>query len=176
MSIMAFKGRLPRFGERVFVGHTAVIIGDVRLGDRVNVWPGAVLRGDVEPIDLGRETSFQDNSVAHCDPGFPLIVGECCVIGHGVILHGARIGNHCQIGMGSTVLNGAAIGDHSIVGAGSLVTGGKVFPPRSLIMGSPARVVRSVTAEELEELENLPERYVKRALEYLNLGLGAVLP
>lgn len=172
---MPFKGRTPRFGEQVFVDRAAVIIGDVRLGDRVNVWPGAVLRGDVERISLGRETSFQDNSVAHCDPGYPLIVGECCVIGHGVVLHGARLGDHCQIGMGSTVLNGAVIGDHSIVGAGSLVTGGKVFPPRSLILGSPAMVVRSVAAEELEELDDLPQRYVRRALEYLNLGLGAAL-
>ena len=176
MPIVTYKDKAPRFGENVFVDPTAVIIGDVELLDYANVWPGAVLRGDTERITLGRETSFQDNSVAHTDPGFPISVGDRCVIGHGVVLHGTTVSDDCLIGTGSTLLDGSAIGDHSIVGANSLVTEGETFPPRSLITGSPARRVRTLTDADLETLTELLERYKRRSMEYIELGLGAKLP
>jgi carbonic anhydrase/acetyltransferase-like protein (isoleucine patch superfamily) len=150
MSIHAFADRVPVFAAGAYVHPDATIIGDVVLEDGANVWPGAVLRGDVERILLGSQTSFQDNSVAHADPGFPVTIGAECIVGHGVIVHGATIGARCLIGMGSTLLNGCEIGDESIVGANSLVTQGKKFPPRSLIMGSPAKAVREVTDEDLK--------------------------
>jgi carbonic anhydrase/acetyltransferase-like protein (isoleucine patch superfamily) len=176
MPIVPYKDKAPQFGQSVFVDPMAVIIGDVVLGDNVNIWPGAVLRGDTERITLGRETSFQDNSVAHADPAYPITIGERCVIGHGVVVHGATIGDYCLIGMGSTLLNGAVIGDHSIVGANALVTQNKTFPPRSMILGSPARRVRAATDEDLAELLELYERYRQRSLDYIELGLGLKLP
>jgi carbonic anhydrase/acetyltransferase-like protein (isoleucine patch superfamily) len=174
--IVSYKDKSPRFGESVFVDPTAVIIGDVELLDHVNVWPGAVLRGDTERITLGRDTCFQDNSVAHSDPGFPISVGDRCVVGHGVVVHGAIVGADCLIGMGSTLLNGSVIGDHSIVGANSLVTQGKAFPPRSLIVGSPAARVRELTDADLEKLTEELQLYKQRSLEYIELGLGTKLP
>jgi carbonic anhydrase/acetyltransferase-like protein (isoleucine patch superfamily) len=175
MSITAFAESVPVFAADAYAHPDAIIIGDVVLEDGANVWPGAVLRGDVERILLGAQTSFQDNSVAHADPGFPVVIGPGCIIGHGVIVHGASIGARCLIGMGSTLLNGCQIGDESIVGANSLVTQGKKFPPRSLIMGSPAKVVREVTDEDLEPRAELHERYVRRARRYTELGLAADL-
>lgn len=175
MSISAFGDKVPSFGKDVFVHPDATVIGDVVLEDGANLWPGAVLRGDVERIRLGSHASFQDNSVAHTDPGYPVVVGPDCVVGHGVILHGATVGARCLIGMGSTLLNGCVIGDESIVGANSLVTQGKEFPPRSLIMGSPARVVREVTDADLAPRAELRDRYARRSLRYAELGLAADL-
>ena len=175
MSIHAFADRVPVFAPDAYVHPDATIIGDVVLEDAANVWPGAVLRGDVERILLGARASFQDNSVAHADPGFPVTIGRECIVGHGVIVHGATIGARCLIGMGSTLLNGCEIGDDSIVGANSLVTQGKKFPPRSLIMGSPARVVREVTDEDLKPRAELHDRYARRSLRYAELGLAADL-
>lgn len=175
MSISAFGDKVPSFGADVFVHPDATVIGDVVLEDGANLWPGAVLRGDVERILLGSHASFQDNSVAHTDPGYPVVVGPDCVVGHGVILHGATVGARCLIGMGSTLLNGCVIGDESIVGANSLVTQGKEFPPRSLIMGSPAKVVREVTDADLAPRAELRDRYARRSLRYADLGLAADL-
>jgi len=175
MSITVFGDKVPRFGPEAFVHPDATVIGDVVLEEGANVWPGAVLRGDVERIVLGSHTSFQDNSIAHTDPGWPLVVGPDCVIGHGVIVHGATIGARCLIGMGSTLLNGCQIGDECIVGANSLVTQGKKFPPRSLIMGSPAKVVREVTGADLKPRAELRDRYARRSARYAELGLGADL-
>jgi carbonic anhydrase/acetyltransferase-like protein (isoleucine patch superfamily) len=175
MSIRVFADRVPVFGAEVFVDVDATVIGDVVLEDGANVWPGAVLRGDVERITLGSHTSFQDNSVAHTDPGFPLVIGPDCIVGHGVIVHGATVGARSLIGMGAILLNGCEIGEESIVGAGALVTQGKVFPPRSLIIGSPAKVVREVTDEDLAPRLELRDRYARRGLAYLAAGLGADL-
>lgn len=175
MSISAFGDRLPLFGPDAFVHPDATVIGDVVLEEGANLWPCAVLRGDVERIVLGAHSSFQDNSVAHTDPGFPVVIGPDCVVGHAVIVHGATIGARCLIGMGSTLLNGCEIGEESIVGANSLVTQGKKFPPRSLIMGSPAKVVREVTDDDLAPRLELRDRYVRRSLSYTELGLAADL-
>lgn len=175
MSIHVFHDKVPTFGAQVFVHPDATVIGDVVLGEGANVWPGAVLRGDVERISLGPGVSFQDGCVAHCDPGFPLVAGAGCVFGHGAIVHGATVGAGCLIGMGSTLLNGCEIGEGSIVGAGALVTEGKRVPPRSLVVGAPARVVRQVTDDELARSAELSARYVRRSLAYLEAGLGADL-
>jgi carbonic anhydrase/acetyltransferase-like protein (isoleucine patch superfamily) len=162
--LFSFRGKTPQLGREAFVFTTAVLIGDVVLDEGANVWPGAVLRGDVERI--------KDNSVAHTDPGFPITVGPDCVIGHNVTLHGATVGARCLIGMGAILLNGCQIGDECIVGAGALVTQGKVFPPRSLIVGSPAKVVREVTDDDLKPRAELRDRYARRSLAYLAEGLG----
>ena len=121
------------------------MIGRVRLKSHASVWFGAVLRGDNEWIEIGERSQIQDNATLHTDPGFPMTIGDNCVIGHNVILHGCMIGDNSLIGMGAILLNGAKIGRNCLVGAGALVTEGKEFPDNSLIVGSPARVVRPST-------------------------------
>jgi carbonic anhydrase/acetyltransferase-like protein (isoleucine patch superfamily) len=175
MSITAFGDRIPVFGHDAFVHPDASVIGDVVLGDRTSVWPGSVLRGDLEGIVIGACTSLQDNCVGHTDHGHPLIVGADSVVGHGVILHGASVGARCLIGMGSILLNGCEIGDESIVGAGALVTQDKRFPARTLIVGSPAKAVREVTDEDLSVRASLHEMYLDLSRRYAALGLGADL-
>jgi carbonic anhydrase/acetyltransferase-like protein (isoleucine patch superfamily) len=175
MSIGPFNDRIPVFGPEVFVHPDATIIGDVVLEEGASVWPGAVLRGDVERILIGAHTCFQDNCIAHTDPGYPLFIGRDCVIGHGAIVHGATVGARSLIGMGSTLLNGCEIGEECVVGANSLVTQGKVFPPRSLIMGSPAKVIREVTDDDLKPRVELRDRYVRYALRWIELGMAVDL-
>src|SRR5712664_43674 len=130
--------------QRYWVAESASVIGRVRLKADASVWFGSVLRGDNEWIELGERSQIQDNSTLHTDPGFPLVIGENCVIGHNVMLHGCLVGSNSLIGMGAIVLNGAKIGSNCLVGAGALVTEGKSFPDNSLIVGSPARVVRTL--------------------------------
>jgi carbonic anhydrase/acetyltransferase-like protein (isoleucine patch superfamily) len=129
---------------RYWIAPSAAVIGKVRLKIDCSVWFGAVLRGDNEWIELGERSQIQDNATLHTDPGFPLTIGPDCVIGHNVILHGCTIGAHSLVGMGAIVLNGARIGAGSLVGAGALITEGKSFPERSLIVGAPARAVRTL--------------------------------
>jgi carbonic anhydrase/acetyltransferase-like protein (isoleucine patch superfamily) len=137
------KPELPPEG-RYWIAPSAAVIGKVRLKNDSSVWFNAVMRGDNEWIELGERSQIQDNATLHTDMGFPLTIGPDCVIGHNVILHGCSIGERALIGMGAIVLNGARIGAGSLVGAGALVTEGKEFPERSLIVGSPARVIRSL--------------------------------
>jgi len=137
------KPDLPEEG-RCWVAPSASVIGRVRLKTDCSVWFGAVLRGDNEWIELGERSQIQDNSTLHTDPGFPISIGPDCVIGHNVILHGCAIGPRVLIGMGAIVLNGARIGAGCLVGAGALVTEGKEFPEKSLIVGSPARAIRTL--------------------------------
>lgn len=172
---MPFRDVIPVVHEHVYVAPNAYLIGDVTLHEHSSVWFGAVLRGDVEPITLGEYANIQDNSVVHTDPGYAATIGARTVAGHRVIIHGATVGDRCLIGMGSTLLNGCVIGDECIVGANSLVTQGKKFPARSLIIGSPAKVVREVTDADLETATELCERYAKRAMEYLALSIDAEL-
>lgn len=147
-----------------WVATTAAVTGRVDLGPEVNVWYGAVLRGDEAPITIGARTNIQDNCVAHCDPGEPLTVGEDCVIGHGAILHGLRIGDRCLVGMGAILLQKSEIGDECLVGAGALVPEGMKVPPRSVVLGVPAKVVRKVTDEEVEEFRRSAAGYVDLAM------------
>ena len=137
------KPDLPEAG-RYWVAPSASVIGKVRLKTDCSVWFGAVLRGDNEWIELGERSQIQDNATLHTDFGFPITIGPDCVIGHNVVLHGCTIGAHALIGMGAIILNGARIGAHCLVGAGALITEGKSFPERSLIVGSPARAMRTL--------------------------------
>jgi carbonic anhydrase/acetyltransferase-like protein (isoleucine patch superfamily) len=137
------KPQLPQDG-RYWVAPSAAVIGRVRLNSDCSVWFGAVLRGDNEWIELAERSQIQDNATLHTDMGFPLSIGRDCVIGHNVILHGCTIGDGSLIGMGAIVLNGARIGPGCLVGAGALVTEGKEFPEKSLIVGSPARAIRTL--------------------------------
>lgn len=164
--IYSLDGVSPRLGRGVYVAPNAVVVGDVELGEDVNIWFGAVLRGDIERLTVGRLTNVQDNCVLHSDPGSPLNVGEGVTVGHGVILHGCTIGDGSLIGMGATVLNDARIGRNCLVGANALVTEGKVFPDGMLIVGSPARAIRALTADELAKLATSAGRYVERSQLY----------
>jgi carbonic anhydrase/acetyltransferase-like protein (isoleucine patch superfamily) len=175
MSISALGDKVPQFGPGVFVHVDATVIGDVILEEGVTVWPGAVLRGDVEQIVIGAFTSFQDGAIAHSDPGSPVYVGPGSAVGHGAIIHGAIIGAGCLIGMHSTLLNGCEVGEESIVAAQALVPQRRAFPRRSLLVGSPARVVRVLTEEELAPLQAVRGRYTARGRLYAEQGLGADL-
>jgi len=159
------KPDLPEEG-RYWVAPSAAVIGKVRLKMDCSVWFGAVLRGDNEWIELGDRSQIQDNSTLHTDLGFPITIGPDCVIGHNVILHGCSIGAHTLIGMGAIILNGARIGAHSLVGAGALITEGKSFPERSLIVGAPARSIRTLDEKADVAIAAGAEFYVRNYKRY----------
>ena len=168
MPLYAIDGQrptLPADGS-AWIAPSADVIGDALLGENVSVWFGAVIRADNTPIVIGAGTNIQEGAMCHSDPGSPLTVGERCTIGHHAILHGCTIGDEVLIGMGATILNGAVIGDGCLVGAGALVTEGKVFPPDSLIIGSPARVARTLAADARAGLRASAMHYVERARRY----------
>jgi carbonic anhydrase/acetyltransferase-like protein (isoleucine patch superfamily) len=156
----------PSVADDAYVAPTASVIGDVHLASQSSVWFGTVLRGDVERLTIGRGTNVQDNSVLHSDPGAPLVLGERVTVGHMVMLHGCHVGDDSLIGIGAIVMNHARIGARCIIGAGSLVTEGKSFPDGSLIIGSPARLSRPLTPEELARMAGTAQRYVERAALY----------
>jgi carbonic anhydrase/acetyltransferase-like protein (isoleucine patch superfamily) len=152
MPIYSLDGATPELPAAYFVAPDAHVIGKIVLGEEVGIWFGAVLRGDNEIISIGARSNIQEHSVLHTDIGFPLTIGSDCTIGHRATLHGCTIGNGVLIGMGAIVLNGAKIADGCLVGAGALVTEGKEFPPGSLIVGSPARAVRTLGPEQREKI------------------------
>ncbi|MGH3147047.1 MAG: gamma carbonic anhydrase family protein [Rubrobacter sp.] len=154
---------VPKVADSAWVAPGAYVIGDVHLGEESSVWYGAVLRGDTEPIRIGARTNVQDGCVLHADPGFPAVVGTGCVVGHKAILHGCEIGDNCLIGMNATILNGAKIGEDSIVAAGAVVPENKEFPPRSLIVGVPAKTAREVNEEQTKSITDGVREYVERA-------------
>ena len=156
----------PQFAAGAWAAPSADLIGDVRLGERASVWFGAVLRGDNTPLILGDETNFQDGSIGHSDAEFPLTIGARVTIGHQAILHGCMVRDDCLIGMGARILNGAVIEPECIVGAGALVTEGKRFERGSLIVGSPARVVRQITDAERHLLHASAAHYAEKAAKY----------
>jgi carbonic anhydrase/acetyltransferase-like protein (isoleucine patch superfamily) len=172
--LLKFKQWYPQVGEKSWIAPSADIIGNVTIGEDSSIWFGTVIRGDVHKIEIGDRTSIQDLSMVHVthykkddmSDGHPTIIGDDVTIGHKVMLHGCTIGNGSLIGMSATILDGAEIGEGSIVGAHSLVTSGKKFPPRTLIMGSPAKVVRELSDDEVEGLLAHAQRYVKFKDEY----------
>ncbi len=168
MPIYELDGQAPEFpGEgHYWIAETAVLIGRVRLKVDASVWFGAVLRGDNEWIELGERSQIQDNSTLHTDPGFPMVIGSNCVIGHNVILHGCMIGDNSLIGMGAIMMNGVKIGKNSLVGAGSMVPEGKVFPDNSLIVGSPAKAIRTIDEKLTEMIRAGADIYVRRFKQY----------
>ena len=155
MPIYALHDRRPRLppADRYWIAPNASVIGDVVLGEDCGIWFGATLRGDNETISIGARSNIQEASTLHTDMGFPLDIGEDCTIGHNAILHGCTIGDGSLVGMGAIVLNGAKIGRGCLVGAGALVTEGKLFPDGSLIVGSPAKVIRTLDAGDDRRLE-----------------------
>jgi len=159
------KPELPADG-RYWIADSASVIGRVRLKTDASIWFGSVLRGDNEWIELGERSQIQDNATLHTDPGFPIVIGRDCVIGHNVILHGAKVGDNSLIGMGAILLNGATIGKNSLVGAGALITEGKTFPDGSLIVGAPARVVRALDDKAAAMIRGAADIYVRRSQQY----------
>jgi carbonic anhydrase/acetyltransferase-like protein (isoleucine patch superfamily) len=168
MPIYELDGQAPEFpGEgQYFIADTATLIGRVRLKKDASVWFGAVLRGDNEWIELGERSQIQDNATLHTDPGFPLTIGANCVIGHNVILHGCSIGDLSLIGMGAILLNGAKVGRNCLVGAGAVVTEGKTFADNSLIVGAPARAIRTMDDKAAEMIRDGADIYVQRWRQY----------
>lgn len=154
--------KAPLIDETAYVAVEATVIGDVHLAANTSVWPGAVIRGDNEPIIVGTGSNVQEGAVMHTDPGCPLTVGEGVTIGHQAMLHGCTVGDHSLIGIQAVVLNNAVIGKECLVGAGAIVTEGKVFPDRSLILGAPAKVVRTLSDEDVANIRRNSENYVER--------------
>ena len=164
MPIYALEGRTPRLPAdgRHWIAPDAHLIGDVRVGEDVSIWFGAVVRGDNEPIVIGARSNVQEGALLHTDPGFPLTIGADVTVGHHAILHGCRIGELCLIGMGATVLNDATIGANCLIGANALITERKAFPDNSIILGAPARVARQSDAQTLALLRESAADYVAR--------------
>ncbi len=157
----------PQIHPTTFVANTATIIGDVVLAEDASVWFGAVLRGDNDAIRVGPRTNIQDQAIVHVDPDEPCAIGADVTVGHRAIIHAATIEDGCLIGMGAIVLNGAVVGAGSIVGAGAVIRAGEVIPPRSLVVGLPARVVRTLSDEQVAENLASAARYVANAHAYL---------
>ena len=166
MAIYQLGDRKPVIPASCYISEEATIIGSVILGERVNIWFGAVLRGDNEPIVIGDDSNIQELCVLHTDPGAPLTIGKNVTVGHQVMLHGCTIGDGALIGIQSVVLNRAVIGKDCLVGAGAVVTEGKTFPDRSVIFGAPAKVVRELNEENATRLRMSAESYVVRGQNY----------
>ncbi|MEA3554232.1 MAG: gamma carbonic anhydrase family protein [Campylobacterota bacterium] len=172
--LLKFKKWFPKIKKSAWIAPSADVIGNVKIGKDSSIWFGVVVRGDVHKIRIGKRTSIQDLSMVHVthykkddmSDGHPTIIGDDVTIGHKVMLHGCTIKNGCLIGMSATILDGAVIGEGSIVGAHSLVTSNKVFPPNSMIMGSPAKVVKTLSKEESQNLIAHARRYVNFKNEY----------
>lgn len=163
MSLFSLDDRKPQLpaAGKYWIAESATVVGDVVINEDVGVWFGAVLRGDNEQIVIGAGTNIQDQSMLHTDMGFPLRIGEGCTIGHRAILHGCSIGDNSLIGMGATILNGAVIGNNCLIGANALVPENKVIPDNSLVVGMPAKVVRTLDEEGIESLRKSSRDYVR---------------
>ena len=168
MAVYELDGQAPDLPADggYWIADSASVIGRVRLKSNASVWFNSVLRGDNEWIEIGERSQVQDNATLHTDPGFPLVIGANCVIGHNVILHGCVIGENSLIGMGAILLNGARIGKNCLVGAGALITEGKEFPDNSLIVGAPARATRTVDAPTIKMIAEGADIYVRRWQDY----------
>jgi carbonic anhydrase/acetyltransferase-like protein (isoleucine patch superfamily) len=167
--IKIFQNKQPQLGEDAYVSENAMVIGDVTLGDEVNIWFGAVLRGDMHYIKIGNRTNIQDNSVVHVTTGVsPTNIGNGVTVGHGAIIHGCTIEDDCLIGMGAILMDDAIIGAGSLIGAGALIPPNMKIPKNSLVVGSPGKVVRQVKEFEREMILGRPQEYIDLASIYLN--------
>ena len=170
--IKSYKNKSPKISPAAFVAETAVIIGDVEIGEKASIWYGVAIRADINHIRIGKETNIQENTVIHVDLNdrglgdCATVIGDRVTVGHGAILHGCKIGDDCLIGMGAIVLSGSKIGEGSVVAAGALVREGQVIPPHSLVMGMPAQVKRTLGDPELELIRSSAQHYVELAKEY----------
>ena len=172
MPVHTCTDKTPKLGERVFLAPSAHLAGEVEVGEDSSFWFHTAARGDVNWIRIGRRTCVQDGAVLHTDPGFPLDIGADCTIGHMVMLHGCTIGRGSLIGIGSIILNGARIGEECLIGANALITEGKEIPPRSLVMGAPGKIVRTLDDAEVARFSGAAGRYVKNWRRY-SAGLRA---
>ncbi len=174
MSIRKFNDKLPNFGESVYIDESAVVIGDVTLGNNVSIWPTAVVRGDVESIKIGDGTNVQDGSVLHVshagrysEQGYPLTIGKCVTIGHKAVVHACSVGDYCLIGIGAIILDGAVLEDYVMLGAGALVPPGKVLESGYLYVGSPVKQARPLKESEKEFLKYSAEHYISLKNTYI---------
>jgi carbonic anhydrase/acetyltransferase-like protein (isoleucine patch superfamily) len=166
MALYRIGDKTPQLAASAYVAAEATLIGAVSVGERGTVLAGAVARADNEPIVIGSESNVQEGAVLHADPGFPLTIGARVTVGHQAMLHGCTIGDGALIGIQAVVMNGAVIGRHCLVGAGAIVTEGKSFPERSLILGAPAKVVRTLTDADVAGLERAAAGYVERGAQF----------
>lgn len=165
--IRELGGKRPEIHPKAFVHEAAVVIGDVVIEEDANVWPSAVLRGDVERITVKRGASIQDGAILHTDPGFPVVIGERSTVAHGCIIHGCKIGRETLVAIGAIVLTGAEVGDGCVIGAGALVPEGKSIPSGTIAMGIPAKIVRSVEAQDRERIRETAHAYRNLMKKYL---------
>ncbi|MDA7916015.1 gamma carbonic anhydrase family protein [Verrucomicrobia bacterium] len=172
-----FLRKQPTIGEGAYIASTGVVIGDVTLGDHSSVWYNAVLRGDINRIEVGHHSNIQDNAVLHLADDFGCIIGNWVTVGHSAVVHACTVGDECLIGMGATILDGAVIGDQCIIGANALVTQGKQIPAGSLVMGSPGKIVKTLSDEERANLKGWAQKYVDNAAYCLanDIQVGAPL-
>lgn len=166
MAVYQLGDRVPQIDPSAYVFDTATVIGTVILGARVSIWPYATLRGDNEPIEIGADSNVQECCVLHTDPGVPLTIGRRVTVGHQVMLHGCTIGDGSLIGIQAVILNGAVIGRNCLIGAGALITEGKQIPDGSLVIGSPAKVVRQLDPAAIERMKSDADGYVQRTISY----------
>jgi carbonic anhydrase/acetyltransferase-like protein (isoleucine patch superfamily) len=174
-ALRPFNGITPRLGERVFIDPACTVIGDVHIGDDSSIWPGTIIRGDVNHIRIGARSNIQDGSILHVSHdgpsgkpvGFPTLIGDDVTIGHGAIIHACSIGNACLIGMGATVLDGAVIEDHGFVGAGAVIPPGKTVRSGELWLGNPAKCVRTLSEQDIAQLYYSAQHYVRLKDMYL---------
>jgi carbonic anhydrase/acetyltransferase-like protein (isoleucine patch superfamily) len=160
----------PKIHGTAVLAPSATIIGDVVIGPRTSIWPGAVIRGDYGYIRIGSDCSIQDNAVVHCSAENPTIIGNGVTVAHGAVVHACRVGDECLIGVGAIIFDGASVGTHSILGVGSTVLGGGRVPPRSIAVGAPAKVIRSATKSDLRLITESYKAYVQMARRYVKLG------
>lgn len=165
--IMPYMGLTPKIDPTVFVAEGSRVIGDVTIGENSGIWYNTVLRGDTHPIRIGKYTNIQDNSTVHVMHDYPCEIGDYVTVGHGAIVHGCIVGNNCLVGMGAVILSYAQIGDNCIIAAGSVVPEHKVIPPNSMVMGVPGKVVRTLTAQEVETIQRSAIEYHQLAKNYL---------
>lgn len=171
-----FLRQSPKLGAGVYIAQGAVVVGDVTLGEGASVWYNAVLRGDIDRIVVGHHSNIQDNAVVHLADDLPCLIGNYVTVGHSAILHACTVGDECLIGMGSTVLDGAVIGEQCLIAANALVPPGKKIPAGSLVMGSPGKVVKTLTPEERADLKHWAEKYVANAAYCLANGIQVGAP
>jgi carbonic anhydrase/acetyltransferase-like protein (isoleucine patch superfamily) len=164
--LIPYKGILPKIHDDVYIADGAKLIGDVSIAEKSTVWFNSVLRGDLAPIIIGHSCNIQDGVVGHVNVNQPLILGDEVSIGHAAIIHGCKVGRGTLIGMGAIVLNGADIGEYALIGAGSIVTENKKIPSYTLSIGSPAKVVRELTDDDLQRMRKTMESYVTKGIEY----------
>lgn len=167
MAIESYEGVTPSIANDAFVADSGDVIGRVTLKERTSIWYNATLRGDINDIVIGSHSNVQDNAVLHLSDDLPCIIGDYVTVGHSAIVHAATVEDGVLVGMGSIILDGSVIGENSIVGAGALVTGNTIVPPNSLVIGSPAKVVRTLTIEEQSAGRDLAEKYVRQSRKFL---------